>query len=109
MFRHIIAASAVAFMTTGALAQQAGENLEETINANREPGQEIDRARADDDARFTDFDLRLQRLEQMMSDADAGAGAGAEDTEGFDQAGGTVESTVEANNDQDSDLVGTNQ
>ena len=105
MFRHIIAASAVAFMTTGALAQQAGENLEETINANREPGQEIDRARADDDARFTDFDLRLQRLEQMMSDADAGG----EDVEGFDQAGGTVESVTEANNDQDSDLVGTNQ
>lgn len=96
MFRQIIAASALAFMTTGALAQ--GDTPVE-----RNVDDHIDRIRTDYDARFTDYDARMAELDARLTRLEEGS------VEGAAQAGEGLESTIEANNDQDSDLVGTEQ
>lgn len=76
MYRQIIAATAISLMATGAMAQteRAGTTPGSTIDANQDS--EVDRVRADYEARIVDLDARIKRLE----DAQAAGGAGVADS-----------------------------
>lgn len=66
MFRQLIAASAVALMATGAIAQDT-EGVERAPEVDAiQP--DVDRLRADFDARFADYDARMSDYDRRMTD-----------------------------------------
>lgn len=75
MFRHFVAATAVALMTTGAFAQDTA--VEEIVEENRPANEgsadmnEFDRVRADYDARFVDYDARFADYERRIGELEA--------------------------------------
>jgi hypothetical protein len=68
MFRQIVAASAVALMTTGAIAQDdAGVQRAPAVDAVQP---DVDRLRMDFDARFADYDERMEDYERRLLEMD---------------------------------------
>jgi len=71
MFRQIIAASAVALMATGAVAQEGVERAPEVDAVQPD----TDRLRADFDARFADYDARMQDYDRRLLGVEERLGA----------------------------------
>jgi len=67
MFRQIVAASAVALMTTGAIAQSDGVERAPAVDAIQP---DVDRLRADFDARFADYDERMEDYDRQLLEVD---------------------------------------
>lgn len=93
MFGQIIAASAVAFLATGAFAQDNGVDRAPEVDAIQP---DTDRLRADFDARFVDYDERLADYDRRLREMEERMSAFEE--RGVERAGTEMgEDIVDAN------------